>query len=299
MATLIPGAAGGSNAEPVGADSKTMTSLCWQRYQGTTDLQLPLYWGGLPFTSGPGYLGAIALFLFVFGLFTVKGPVKWWLGIGVLFTMILSLGKNDGGLNKALFETLPLFNSFRAPSSVLSVTAFLVPMLGFLALGQVLKSDEDPKQLLRKLWISAGLTGGVALIFALIGGSFFSFTSAADGNLAGYGLDAPSIVADRKALFSSDSWRSFLLIALCAGLIWAGVTQKINSTIALVGIGLLTIFDVWGVGRRYVNTPVLYPKQSINKTTSRLVRSIWKSSTKKRTCTTAYTRSNLMRSNGR
>ncbi|AEE48835.1 hypothetical protein [Haliscomenobacter hydrossis] len=254
LATLIPGAAGGSNAEPVDADSKSVATLLAKGYQGTTDLQLPLYWGGLPFTSGPNYLGAIALFLFVFGLFTVKGPVKWWLGLGVLFTMILSLGKNDGGLNKALFETLPLFNSFRAPSSVLSVTAFLVPMLGFLALGQVLKSDEDPKQLLRKLWISAGLTGGVALVFALIGGSFFSFTSAADGNLAGYGLDAPSIVADRKALFSSDSWRSFLLIALCAGLIWAWVTQKINSTIALVGIGLLTMFDVWGVGRRYVNT---------------------------------------------
>lgn len=253
LATLIPGAAGGSNAEPVDADSKTVQSLLSRGYQGNTDLQVPLYWGGLPFTSGPGYLGAIALFLFVFGLLTVKGPVKWWLGFGVIFTMILSLGRHDGGLNKALFDTLPLFNSFRAPSSVLSVTAFLVPMLGFLALGQVLKSDEEPKQLLRKLWIAAGITGGIALLFALIGGSFFSFTGAGDDKLAGYGLDPASIVADRKALFSSDSWRSFLLIALCAGLIWASVTRKLNNTIVLAGIGLLTIFDVWGVGRRYVN----------------------------------------------
>lgn len=253
LATLIPGAAGGSNAEPVDADSKTVQSLLARGYQGNTDLQVPLYWGGLPFTSGPGYLGAIALFLFVFGLLTVKGPVKWWLGFGVIFTMILSLGRHDGGLNKALFDTLPLFNSFRAPSSVLSVTAFLVPMLGFLALGQVLKSDEEPKQLLRKLWIAAGITGGIALLFALIGGSFFSFTGAGDDKLAGYGLDPASIVADRKSLFSSDSWRSFLLIALCAGLIWASVTRKLNNTIVLAGIGLLTIFDVWGVGRRYVN----------------------------------------------
>lgn len=261
LATLIPGAAGGSNAEPVGPDSKTMQSLLARGYQGNTEIQVPLYWGGLPFTSGPGYLGAIALFLFVFGLLVVKGPVKWWLGFGVIFTMILSLGKNDGGLNKALFDMLPLFNSFRAPSSVLSVTAFLVPMLGFLALGQVLKSDEDPKQLLRKLWIAAGITGGISLLFALIGSSFFSFAGASDANLAGYGLDAATIVADRKALFSGDSWRSFLLIALTAGLIWALVTRKLNSTIVLAGIGLLTIFDVWGVGRRYVN-----PQSFISKT---------------------------------
>lgn len=253
LSTLIPGAAGGSNAEPVGADSKTVESLIARGYQGSSDLQVPLYWGGLPFTSGPNYLSAVALFLFVFGLFTVKGPVKWWLGLGVLFTMILSLGKNDGGLNKFLFDTLPLFNSFRAPSSVLSVTAFLVPALGFLALGQLMKSD-DPKQYLRQLWISAGLTGGLSLILALIGSSFFSFTSPADAQLAGYGLDAASIVEDRKALFSSDAWRSFFLIAICAGLIWAWATQKINATIALIGIGLLTIFDVWGVDRRYVNT---------------------------------------------
>lgn len=253
LATLIPGAAGGSNAEPVGADSKTIQSLVARGYQGNSTIQVPLYWGGLPFTSGPSYLGAIALFLFGLGLLVVKGPVKWWLGFGVFFTMILSLGKNDGGLNKALFDTLPLFNSFRAPSSVLSVTAFLVPMLGFLALGQILKSDEDPKQLLRKLWIATGLMGGLSLIFALIGSSFFSFTGASDANLAGYGLDAASIVADRKALFNSDSWRSFLLIVLCAGLIWAFVTRRLNSTIVLAGIGLLTIFDVWGVGRRYLN----------------------------------------------
>ncbi|WP_373552044.1 YfhO family protein [Haliscomenobacter sp.] len=261
LSTLIPRAAGGSNAEPIGADSKTMTSLVARGYQGPTDIELPMYWGGLPFTSGPGYLGAVALFLFVFGLFTVKGPVKWWLGFGVIFTMILSLGKNDGGLNKFLFDNLPLFNSFRAPSSVLSVTAFLVPMLGFLALGQVFKTDEDPKKLLTKLWISAGLTGGLSLFFALLGGSFFSFSGANDAQLASSGLVAADIVADRKALFSGDAWRSFFLIALCAGLIWALVTKKISSTIAIAGIGLLTIFDVWGVGRRYVS-----PKSFVTKT---------------------------------
>jgi hypothetical protein len=253
LATLIPGAAGGSNQEPVGKDSKTAAFLASQGYQAPPNLQLPLYWGGLPFTSGPGYLGAVALFLFVFGLLTVKGPVKWWLGFGFVFTMILSLGKNDGGLNKALFDTLPLFNSFRAPSSVLSVTAFLVPMLGFLALGQIFNTQEEPKALLRKLWIAAGLTGGIALIFALIGGSFFSFTSASDAQLPSYGLNVESILADRKDRFSADAWRSFLLIALCAGLIWAWVTNKINSTISVAGIGVLTLFDVWGIGRRYVN----------------------------------------------
>jgi hypothetical protein len=111
------------------------------------------------------------------------------------------------------------------------------------------------------LWIAAGLTGGLSLIFALIGSSFFSFTGANDAQLASSGLVAADIVADRKALFSGDAWRSFLLIALCAGLIWALVTKKISSTIAIAGIGILTIFDVWGVGRRYVS-----PKSFVSKT---------------------------------
>ncbi len=144
-------------------------------------------------------------------------------------------------------------------------------MLGFLALGQVFKTDEEPKKLLTKLWISAGLTGGLSLFFALLGGSFFSFNGANDAQLASSGLVAADIVADRKALFSGDAWRSFFLIALCAGLIWAWVTKKINSTIAIAGIGLLTIFDVWGVGRRYVS-PKSFVTKTDCKTISRLVR---------------------------
>jgi hypothetical protein len=254
MAALIPGVAGGGSQEPVGQDSKTLTDLRSKGYNVPGTFKLPLYWGGLPFTSGPAYLGAIVLFLFGMGVVLIKDPVKWWLALGVLLTVLLSMGKHFGAINHFFFDYVPLYNKFRSPSSILSVTAFLAPALGFLAVAKMVDPATDRKKIMRALQIVGGILGVITLFYAIMGSSFYSFTSDSDPRLQQQGMDLASIIADRKSKMSSDAWRSFLLIALCAGLVWAWATERINKNILLVGIGLLAFFDTWTVGRRYVNS---------------------------------------------
>ena len=148
---IIPGIAGGSSGESMddGASVQALRRAGVQPGVGGK-YQLPLYWGALPFTSGPIYFGAILLFLAVIGLKTVKSPVKWWLVSAILITVLLSYGKNAAWFNQLLFEHLPMFNKFRTPNSVLSVTTFLIPLLAvfglyhWMNLGTNTGHNQDP-----------------------------------------------------------------------------------------------------------------------------------------------------------
>jgi hypothetical protein len=253
LAAIIPGAAGGSGGEPAPSNSKVVADLQAKGAQLGPGVLLPLYWGGLPFTSGPSYLGIISLLLFAMGLFSVNGPLKWWGLFGTLISLFLSMGKNDGGLSQLLFDTLPLYSSFRAPSSFTNITSVIVPIFGFLALGLAIK-DDDREKVLKGLKIGGGILGGITLLMALLGTSLFDFSNPGDPSLQARGLDIAALIADRKSLFSSDAWRSFFLLAACAGLIWAWATNRTNKIVLLAGIGVLSLFDVWGVGRRYLNS---------------------------------------------
>ena len=257
LAGFIPVITGGSSSEKVGKSSqfyKDLAPLYQQSGQAPPpSFQIPLYWGDLPFTSGPIYFGAIAVFLFILGLFTVKGPVKWWVGLGVLLTILLSMGKNLEGFNRIMFDYFPLYNKFRTPNSVLSITSFLIPMLAFLALGWAVTLKEAGKSEFRSLYIAAGITGGIALFFALMGPSFFAFTADGDANFLRSTLKQESLIADRKALMRGDSFRAFFLVLLCAGLLWAYWKKYLQKTILLSGLVVLVLFDVWSVGRRYVD----------------------------------------------
>lgn len=255
FSSFIPGVAGGSGREKAGANSAFRKALIQKGLQVPAEFQAPLYWGALPFTSGPTYLGATIFFFFFLGLILVKGPVKWWLGIGTLLTFMMSMGKNMEWFNELLFNYFPLFNKFRTPNSVISVTSFLMPFLGFLALNELLKKDIDTKTKQRAVYIAGGITGGICLFFWLLGPSFFDFSSAADAQYVNqYQIDPNALPADRAALMRSDSFRSFALILLCAGLAWAYSQNYIKQGVLLAGLGLLTIFDLWTVGRRYVDS---------------------------------------------
>ncbi len=262
FATLIPGVAGGSNQEAVSSDSKTLIDLRSKGYNVPGTFKLPLYWGGLPFTMGPAYLGAIVLFLFGMGIILVKGPEKWWLSLGVLLTVLLSMGKHFDVLNHFFFDYVPLYNKFRAPSSVLSVTAFLAPALGFLALAKIIDPTTDRKKIIQALQIVGGVLGVITLFYAIMGSSFYDFSSPSDQRLTDQGISVPAIVADRKSEMSSDAWRSFLLIALCAGLVWAWATERIKRNVLIIGIGVLAFFDTWSVGRRYVSADSFVTKNN-------------------------------------
>ncbi|MEM1320851.1 MAG: YfhO family protein [Bacteroidota bacterium] len=259
-AAMIPGVTGGSAQEPVTSTSATYKELTRRGIRLGSTARAPLYWGPMPVTSGPAYFGAIICFLFVLGMLLVKGPIRWWLGIAVLLTVLMSLGKNFSVMNRLLFDYFPLYSKFRAPSSVMGVTGFLVTIMAVLGLHELAKSKNREALALRPLMIAGGITGAICLFFALMGPSFFDFVTENDKDYQQAGYNVAALRTDRAALMSSDAWRSLILIALAVGLTWAFIKEKVKMPILMGGLALLVAGDLWTVNRRYVNTDSFEPK---------------------------------------
>ncbi len=254
FASLIPGVVGGGSQEPLSLESATAKDLRKKGARLPDNFKAALYWGALPFTSGPAYYGAIICFLFLLGMVLLKGQLKWWMLASVGLLTLLSMGKNFELLNRLFFDYFPLYNKFRTPNSILSVVSFLVPLFGIYTLSEVVQRKYSKEEVMKALKVSGGILGGVCLFFALAGPSFFSFSSPGDGRMeeAGYCMDC--LRSDRQSLMRMDALRSFALIAIVAGLLWAWLQTKIKGTYLLLGIGLLTLLDLWSVGRRYLDT---------------------------------------------
>lgn len=249
---LVPGAYGGGSGETVGTDSEF--------YKNFRQKQAPLYWGDQPFTSGPVYFGAIVIFLFVLGLFVVKGPERWWILIATILAILMSWGKNFMGFNSFLFEHLPLYNKFRTPSMSLVMANVTMVIMAVLALKTIFDKENpvDKKKLNLGLYISTGITAGLILLMMALSGSF-SFSGASDAQMAAqYGnqwdMIKDVLVKDRKALFMADSWRSLILILIAAVMLWLNINEKIKQSGIIIGVlACLVLFDLWGVDRRYLN----------------------------------------------
>lgn len=252
LASLVPRAAGGSGQERTGEDSELYKNFYNRGVRLSGDFREPLYWGALPFTSGPAYFGAVVIFLFVLGLMLVQKKIKWWILIIVVLTMLMSMGKNLEWFNRLLFDYLPYYNKFRAPSSILTITALFVPILAFLGLQKVFRNEHSSEKVMRALYVSLGVVGGICAFLALGGPSLFDFTSPNDANYANVGYPVDAIVADRKHFFSADAWRSFIFILAAAASLFAYKRGWISKQITFGLIGLLTLIDLWGVGRRYI-----------------------------------------------
>jgi Bacterial membrane protein YfhO len=248
LTTLIPNLYGGSSHETLDEGSATVREL---QAKGVPAQAMPTYWGPLPFTSGPAYLGALVLFLFVLGLFVVDGPFKWWLGIATLFSFMLSMGHNLSVFNNPFFDYFPGYNKFRTVTMALVISQFTVPLLAILAAARVLSGEIDKQRLLRGLYMATAATAGVTLLIAIMGGSFFHFAGDSDKQLPEW-LISP-LRADRGSMMRSDAWRSFIFIVLGAGTIWAYLTDKLSRGIVMGALSLLILIDMAGVGKRYIN----------------------------------------------
>ena len=249
---LVPGAYGGGSGETVSRESEF--------YKNFRQEQAPLYWGDQPFTSGPVYFGAIIIFLFIFGLFVVKGPDRWWLLLATILAILMSWGKNLMGFNSFLFDNLPLYNKFRTPSMSLVIANVTMVLMAVLALKAIFDKENpiDTKKLNRGLYISTGVSAGFILLMMVLSNSF-SFSGTSDVEMAAQYKEQWSfiqdiLVKDRKALFMSDSWRSLIFIVLSAGLLWLYINNKIKKSGIIIGIlACLVLIDLWGVDRRYLN----------------------------------------------
>ncbi|MCT7904216.1 Predicted membrane protein [Candidatus Ornithobacterium hominis] len=222
---------------------------------------LPTYWGDQPFTSGPAYQGAIVVFLFLLGCIIVPGKWKWWLLGSTFFSIFLSWGKNMMWLTDIFIDYVPLYDKFRAVSSILVIAEFTMPLLAAFAIYYIFKKEFlKPLEIYKKtLYVSLG-TLGILLILYFVGANLFSFATPVEAQLPTF--VANGIRADRVALFQADTLRTFIFVALAAGLILAYLKKYIKSKeIVIAGIAVLTIIDLWGVNKRYLNNEDFIPKQ--------------------------------------
>ena len=259
MTLLIPNFYGGSSNYALGEDSETYKTV--KKYAGSSQAKqiakaLPTYWGDQPFTSGPVYAGAIICFLFVLGLLAVKGPERWWLLAAVIIGILLSWGRNLPSLNNWLFDHLPLYNKFRTPSMSLVMTTTAMAMLGMLALRALLKKEVE----LKHIYIATGITGGLCLLVALFPGLAGGFTAKMDAQLPEWLSEC--LIEDRRAMLTSDAWRSLCFILLAAAGAFAYLKiEKMRSGILIALMGVLILADLWTVDKRFLNDDHFVPKK--------------------------------------
>lgn len=253
---MIPDFMGGSS-KALPSDGEVMKALKKNGIKDANKIQIPAYWGPQRYTAGPSYFGAIVCFLFVLGLFLVNGKEKWWLLAITIFSIVLSWGKHAPGIAGFFIDHFPLFNKFRDMSMMLVIAQFTVPVLGILALKEVVQGDVSKQKFQKALYWSFGLTGGLSLLFAVIPSLAGSFTGQ-HAELAQMENGFPAwlkeaVAADRMAILKADAFRSFLFIALSAAAIWAFFNKKIKLPYLIAAITLLVLSDMWPVDKRYLN----------------------------------------------
>ena len=254
---LIPNFNGGSSSGELSRDSETFKVL--QSYGVNAESMrkgMPLYWGPQPFTAGPMYLGAVSLFLFVFGLCVIRGRYKWWIAGVSLLALLLGWGSHFMWFSEIFFKYAPLYNKFRTVSMILVIMQVTVPLMGILGVNAALFAKEPlPDRKVRNGLLTAlGVTGGISLLFALFPALAGDFSSASDA--AVFGGNEQLIRAlqdDRRSLLRSDAFRSLIFIVLAAGVFFASWKGKLKTMSAVALLGILLLVDLWGVDKRYLN----------------------------------------------
>ena len=263
---LIPNFKGGASI-PL-SQSETAMQKANPMYRGLYG-SLTQYFGEQPMTSGPVYVGAFVLFLFLLGCFIVKGPLKWALVGATFFSIVLSWGKNFMPLTDFFIDYIPLYNKFRAVSSILVIAEFTIPLLAIFALKKILEEPSVLRTRIKPVGISLLLTAGVALWYGISSGGSHVPTQEAQllQSAASQGMipstELAGIMANlsemRAALVQADAWRSFIIILIGCALLWLYATGKLRRSFTLGGIALLCLVDLWGVNKRYLNDSQFVP----------------------------------------
>ena len=262
---LVPNVKGGASV-PLSRSEKAMEKA--NPMYSSLYSQLTQYFGDQPMTSGPVYVGAFVLMLFILGCFIVKGPMKWALLGATIFSILLSWGKNFMGLTDFFIDYIPMYNKFRAVSSILVIAEFTIPLLAILTLKEILTKPELLKEKLKYIYISFGLTGGLALLFVIAPRLFFP-TYIPGNEMAALQNALPAdqlspIIANleemRVHLFTSDAWRSFFIVTIGTLLLLAYNAKKLKATWTVAAIALLCLGDMWSVNKRYLYDEQFIPK---------------------------------------
>lgn len=268
---FIPRFMGGSSAEDVGRESNIYSELL---RMGASPVQArqfaesaPTYWGDQPFVGAPAYIGATVIFLFVMALFLVKGRLKWWIVGGSLLALLLSWGKNFGFLTAFFIDYVPLYNKFRAVSSIQVILELCLPVLAIAGLSRYLFSEGRNQEKLHALKWATIIVGGIGLIFLLFKSVLFSFTGPSDSALIQQlGMNfVRAVKEDREQVFTTDTIRSLVLVLLTAGVLWFFLKEKLSRNLAIGVLGILVLFDLVAVDKRYVDSEDFVKSSVVNK----------------------------------
>ena len=257
---FIPRFMGGGNREDLGKGSETYKAY---RALGATPVQslqeskrAPMYWGDQPIVEAPAYIGAVVIFLFVLSLFLYHGRFKWWLIIGVFVSLLLSYGKNLSFLTDFFINYVPLYNKFRAVSSIQVILELCIPLLAVLGLSQVFNNKISSNIKIVALKKASVVLVGICTIFLVFKNLLFDFVGATDGQfMQYYGASfVDAIRLDRSLIFSDDTLRSLFFVLATAALILAHLKQKISQNLTISILGLILVLDLVVVDLRYVNS---------------------------------------------
>lgn len=270
MTLLVPNAKGGASAPLVQNESAMskadpqVQSMLPQIYEA-----FPQYFGSQPGTSGPVYVGAFVLFLFVLGMFILKGPMKWALMGATILSILLAWGKNFMGFTDFFLDYVPMYAKFRTVASILVIAEFTIPLLAALALKQIVDEPEELKKQMKFVYISLGLTAGVAFLMAVAPGIMSPFVSEQETQMIAsiQGMDAntqhliiSNIESMRQAMVSADAWRSVVIILIGFALLMAFRFRKLPGKYMIVALAVLCLIDLWQVDKRYLNDGMFVPR---------------------------------------
>ncbi len=259
LTAFIPRFRGGSNSEPLNENTATYRLMVDDLGVAKAKKNIstsPAYWGDQPIARGPFYFGAVLCFLFVLGLFIVRGNEKKWIIAAVLIAFLLSLGKNFPLLSNLLIDYFPGYNKFRDVKNIIVIQHLAMAIMGLLAIKEIYLRNIDPAKFRNKLLYAYLITGGTALLFVLIPKLAGSFSGLSDITLTETGwprefIDA--LVSDRKSILRADAIRSFIFVTLAAVVLWGFWTRKLKPQYALILWVILILADLWPVNKKYLN----------------------------------------------
>lgn len=267
---FIPRFMGGGTYESLGKNSSFYQTLAAHPQIGSVQAsqaskQVLTYWGDQTIIEAPAYIGAVLMFLFFLGVFLVKGTIKKWLVAATIFSIVLSWGKNFEIITNLFIDYVPLYNKFRAVSSIQVIAEICIPLLGILALKEFFSKEVSSDEKTNALKKAVYILGGVLVFFILFGSSLFAFEGFRDANYQQVPGLIEALISDRKSMLFNDSLRSLVLILFSASILWFFLRNKVNQTKAIAGFAIIILFDLVSVNLNYVNNDSFERARNIEK----------------------------------
>lgn len=255
LTLLIPNAYGGGSIGTLGQDSELYKAMKAQGAQVGKEVQTYTYWGD-KFTSGPVYFGALVCFLFVFGMFVIRSPYKWWLFAGTVLLTFLALGRYMDWFNDIMFHYLPLYNKFRTVEMALVIPGLVFPIIAIWGVKELLSDNVDKESFKKGMIGSLAIAGGLSLIVWIMPNLLLDFSSPLDSRYQFPDWYYNALLLDRASLASADALRSLIFILLGAGLMflyWKGKDKKKMTVVLSAGVAVLILADLWTIDKRFLN----------------------------------------------